>query len=82
MSPRRVDFWLGLIGLSVEARLDPTHRISGVVDDAMPDSSLLWLIASDGSRQILEKRRGHTVYVHPQAIRHAELAGMPGGVSQ
>ncbi|MDQ0799504.1 hypothetical protein [Arthrobacter sp. SLBN-112] len=60
----RVNQWSLLVGLEVEVRLEPGHRITGRVDDAMPDSTLLWLITDGAGRRAIEKSQGHEVWVH------------------
>jgi hypothetical protein len=63
--------WNQLIGALVEIRHGGETIRTGFVDDAMPDSSALWIAAdSTGTRQMFECRQGHEVWVTPQ-----ELAG-------
>ncbi|MDQ0674704.1 hypothetical protein QFZ36_002265 [Pseudarthrobacter siccitolerans] len=60
----RVNQWSLLVGLDVEVRLEPGQRITGRVDDAMPDSTLLWLNTDGTGRRTIEKSRGHEVWLH------------------
>ena len=64
VAARRVSQWSLLVGLEVEVRLEPGHRITGRVDDAMPDSTLLWLITDGAGRRTVEKSEGHEVWLH------------------
>lgn len=75
MSPQSVHYWPGLVGRTVEAKLGPAQHITGVVDDAMPDSSLVWLTSSDGVRRILEKRRGHEIFIGKHAAKRVQVVG-------
>lgn len=64
VATQRVSQWSRLVGFDVEVRLEPGCHITGRVDDAMPDSSLLWLIADGGGRRTVEKAEGHEVWLH------------------
>jgi hypothetical protein len=75
MPHRRIHHWPALVGRTVEAKLGPVQQITGVVDDVMPDSSLLWLTSSDGTRRILEKWRGHEIFVYTQGPGTPTYAG-------
>lgn len=45
------------------------HVLRAGVEDAMPDSSALWITAdSNGPRQIFEACQGHRVWVTPQEL--------------
>lgn len=69
--PRQYVEWNQLIGALVEIRQGGETIRTGFVDDAMPDSSVLWIAAdSTGTRQMFECCQGHEVWVAPQ-----ELAG-------
>lgn len=59
--------WSQLIAVRVEIRQEGAVVRTGVVDDAMPNSSALW-IAADGvdRRQMFEVSRGHEVWVASQ----------------
>jgi hypothetical protein len=58
--------WSLLIGAFVEIRKHLQPPRSGFVDDAMADSSALWL-AADGAhhRVLVEKAEGYEVWVDP-----------------
>ena len=61
--------WNRLIGAYVQIRRKNQVIRSGVVDDAMPDSSILWL-ASDGinPRAMFEAADGCAAWVEPQQL--------------
>lgn len=61
--------WNRLIGAYVEVRRQKQTIRYGVVDDAMPDSSILWL-AADGihRRSMYEAVEGYSVWVEPQQL--------------
>ena len=71
MPLRIINDWPALVGRTVEAKLGPAQHVTGVVDDVMPDSTLLWLTLADGTRRILEKWRGHVVAVDTQPMSRA-----------
>lgn len=61
--------WSQLVGAKVEIRYKGRVLRTGFVDDAMPDSSALWLAAdADGPRQIYEESQGHQVWIAPQEL--------------
>jgi hypothetical protein len=62
--------WARLIGAPVEIRKDGEVIRAGVVDDAMPDSSMVW-IASDqqAPRTLFEASRGFQVWVEPKLLQ-------------
>ncbi|MGM0930496.1 MAG: hypothetical protein ACQEXN_12415 [Actinomycetota bacterium] len=61
--------WSLLINALVEIRHDGQVIRTGVVEDAMPDSSVLWIAAdADGPRQMFEASQGHQVWVTPQEL--------------
>jgi hypothetical protein len=66
---RRHTEWDLLVNTLVEIRLNDRVIRTGFVEDAMPDSSALW-IASDanGPRQMFEAAQGHEVWVTPQEL--------------
>lgn len=70
---RQYTEWSLLISAEVEIRYKGQVLRTGFVDDAMPDSSALW-IAVDGNspRQMFEISRGHEVWVTPREL--------PGGL--
>ncbi|WP_457947780.1 hypothetical protein ACTAQI_18390 [Pseudarthrobacter sp. alpha12b] len=58
-----------LINALVEIRHKGQLIRSGFVEDAMPDSSALWIAAdSKNSRQMFEASQGHEVWVTPQQL--------------
>ncbi|MDR7159821.1 hypothetical protein J2X42_002537 [Arthrobacter sp. BE255] len=61
--------WKRLIGAHVEVRRGQQLARYGVVDDAMPDSSIVWL-AADGinRRTMYEAAEGYSVWVEPQQL--------------
>jgi hypothetical protein len=63
--PVRIMFsqWRYLVGMEVHVRLGPGSFVTGVVDAALHDSSLLWLTPPGGFRRIVEKSEGHEVWV-------------------
>lgn len=69
MPAYRQDDWNQLIGAYVEIRRDFETVRFGFVDDAMPDSSALWLCA-DGKngRQIFSAAEGYDVWAQPMEL--------------
>lgn len=62
---RRED-WSQLIGAFVEVRVKGRCLRTGYVDDAMPDSSALWLAADEiSSRTLIAKAEGYEVWLEP-----------------
>ncbi|MEJ1181045.1 MULTISPECIES: hypothetical protein [unclassified Pseudarthrobacter] len=61
--------WNRLIGAVVEIRQNGQVVSAGVVEDAMPDSSALW-IAADGvqARSMYESALNYQVWVEPQQL--------------
>ena len=61
--------WKRLIGAHVELRRQQQFVRRGVVEDATPDSSILWL-AADGinPRTMYEAAEGYSVWVEPQQL--------------
>lgn len=61
--------WSRLIGLPVEVRKDSSTVREGIVDDAMPDSSALWLVA-DGNhgRALFSAADGYQMWIRPQEL--------------
>jgi hypothetical protein len=71
MKPYRYHDWSRLIGTPVEVRKDFEIVRAGVVDDAMADSSALWLAAdAGGGRALYAAAEGYEVWIRPM-----ELAG-------
>ena len=59
--------WALLINALVEIRHQGKAIRTGIVEDAMPDSSALWLAADAAHpRQMFEAAQGHQVWVTPQ----------------
>ncbi|MDQ0691260.1 hypothetical protein [Arthrobacter sp. W4I7] len=61
--------WSRLIGAPVEIRINGTTVRSGTVEEAMPDSSLLW-IASDGAheRELYSSAENYEVWIEPKLL--------------
>jgi hypothetical protein len=70
MAGYRHDDWNQLIGALVEVRKKGEAFRTGFVDDAMPDSSALWL-AADGSyeRILIEAAEGYEVWAEARELR-------------
>ncbi|MBT2514117.1 hypothetical protein [Arthrobacter sp. ISL-30] len=65
------DDWSRLIGTPVEIRKDSLTVRTGVVDDAMADSSVLWLAADDAAgRTLFAASEGYEAWIRP-----GELSG-------
>lgn len=61
--------WSRLIGAPVEVRKDFLLVRAGVVDDAMADSSILWLAAdSTQGRALFTAADGYQVWIRPQEL--------------
>lgn len=69
MPARKHDDWALLVNTPVEIRREGEVLRVGVVEDAMPDSSALW-IAAEGAlpRQMFEASLGHEVWFTPQEL--------------
>jgi hypothetical protein len=69
MTAYRHNDWNRLIGAFVEVRRNQEFFRSGLVDEAMPDSSALWLAADESHTRILiEAAEGYAVRVEPRAL--------------
>lgn len=89
MKPYRYQDWSRLIGAPVEVRKDFEIVRAGTVDDAMADSSALWLAAdATGGRALFAAAEGYEVWIQPQKLSGklcfkmaaAQLSGShPGG---
>ncbi|MFJ4170750.1 hypothetical protein ACIPY3_14675 [Paenarthrobacter sp. NPDC089714] len=56
--------WESLRGAFVEVRRDGGHYRSGIVDDAMPDGSAVWLAGDvERTRKYLGKADGFVIWV-------------------
>jgi hypothetical protein len=68
-TPRKHEEWSRLLNTFVEIRLHGKVIRTGFVEDAMPDSSALWITADGhGPRQMFEACEGHQVWVTPQEL--------------
>ena len=68
-TPRKHVEWTLLINALVEIRRNGRVIRTGTVEDAMPDSSALWIAAdSSNPRQMFETCQGHQVWVTPQEL--------------
>ncbi|WP_142060356.1 hypothetical protein [Pseudarthrobacter sp. B4EP4b] len=64
--------WSLLLNTFVEIRLHAKVIRTGFVEDAMTDSSALWIAADGhGPRQMFEAGEGHQVWVKPQELSGA-----------
>lgn len=69
MKPYRYHEWSRLIGTPVEVRKDFEIVRAGTVDDAMADSSALWLAADTrGGRVLFTAAEGYEVWIRPQKL--------------
>jgi hypothetical protein len=69
MQPYRYHDWSKLIGTPVEIRRDFEIVRDGIVDDAMGDSSALWLAADAcGGRTLFTAAEGYEVWIRPQEL--------------
>lgn len=61
--------WSNLVGVPVQLHRHGKYIRSGVIDAAMPDSSLLWL-AADGAdeRQMFEAALGYQAWICPEEL--------------
>ena len=69
MPTYRHNNWNQLIGAFVEIRQNCVALRAGYVEDAMPDSSVLWLAADEHhGRALFEAAEGHVVWVEPREL--------------
>jgi hypothetical protein len=69
MKPYRHHDWRRLIGTPVEVRRDFEIVRTGVVDDAMEDSSAVWIAAdARGGRTLFAAAEGFEVWIRPQEL--------------
>lgn len=69
MNNHKHTHWEDLIGALVEIRQNGTVVRAGIVDDAMPDGSAIWINAdSSHPRRFYEKSEGFLVYVEPRQL--------------
>jgi len=72
MPAYRHEDWSQLVGAHVEVRINKQCLRTGYVEDAMPDSSALWLAADElDSRTLIAKVEGYEVWVEPAALEGA-----------
>ncbi|MFD0046263.1 hypothetical protein ACFVGV_13855 [Pseudarthrobacter scleromae] len=89
MESYRFSDWCRLIGIPVEVRKDFELVRSGVVDDAMEDSSALWIAAdASGGRALFAAAEGYEVWIRPRELEGrlcykmaAALRPLPAGAS-
>jgi len=61
--------WSLLLNVLVEIRQDGQVLRTGIVEDVMPDSSALWLVAdAEHPRQLFEVCQDHEVWVTPREL--------------
>ncbi|WP_461172313.1 hypothetical protein M1D93_15140 [Arthrobacter sp. Z1-9] len=79
MTPYRHHEWARLIGAPVDIKKHGEVIRTGIVDDAMPDSSMIW-IASDeqSSRTLYEASEGFQVWVEPKQLEGTVSYRMTG----
>jgi hypothetical protein len=72
MALQNYPHWRWLIGALVEIRRYDQAVRTGFVEDAMPDSSVLW-IAADGvhPRNMYDAAENYTAWVEPQQLTDA-----------
>jgi hypothetical protein len=69
MEPYRYHHWSRLVGTPVEVRRGSELVRAGVVDDAMQDSSALWLVAdSTAGRTLFSAAEGYEVWISPREL--------------
>lgn len=69
MDAYRYEDWSQLVGTPVEIRKDSKMVRAGVVDDAMPDSSALWLAAdATGGRALFTAAESFEVWIRPHEL--------------
>ncbi|RKO21139.1 hypothetical protein D7Z96_16760 [Pseudarthrobacter phenanthrenivorans] len=69
MEPFRYRHWSRLVGTPVEVRRDFEIVRTGIVDDAMQDSSVVWLAAdAAGDRALFSAAEGYEVWIRPTEL--------------
>jgi hypothetical protein len=69
MEAYRYRDWSRLIGTPVEVRKDFELVRAGLVDDAMQDSSAIWLAAdATGGRAVFAAAEGYEVWIRPREL--------------
>lgn len=68
-TPRKHVAWSLLINALVEVRHHGQVIRTGFVEDAMPDSSAVWIAADSAHpRRMFEAAQGHQIWVTPQEL--------------
>ena len=79
MTSSRYYVWSQLVGCRVEIRRNRRPVRTGIVDDAMPDSSMLWLAADQNEdRALFDAAEGYEVWSVPLDLPDAETATRSG----
>jgi hypothetical protein len=69
MTAVRHSKWNELIGARVEIRRNLQVVRSGVIEEAMPDSSCLWLAAdAPHQRTLIDAAEGYEVWIEPREL--------------
>lgn len=69
MPAHRHDDWSQLIGAHVQIRRDYETVRWGVVDDAMTNSSAVWLMADgEHGRKVYAKAEGYEIWIEPREL--------------
>ena len=67
---RASENWARLVGAFVEIRQNHRTVRSGIVENVMPDSSLLWLAAdATNQRAMFAAADNYEVWVHPRPLQ-------------
>ncbi|ALV39866.1 hypothetical protein AU252_00715 [Pseudarthrobacter sulfonivorans] len=78
MPTYRHDNWDQLIGALIEVRKNQKVLRTGRVDDAMSDSSCLWLAAdANNNRALFEAAEGYEAWVEPLQLEGRLFNRMP-----
>lgn len=82
MSRRKYRDWNRLIGVPVEIRQYGATIRTGVVDDVMPDSSMLWLMAdSSHGRTLYNAHEDFEVWIELELLEAHHLLQVAAPVS-
>lgn len=69
MNTHKHSQWEVLVGAFVEVRHQGLVVRRGIVEEAMPDGSAIWITAEGNlPRRIYEKSEGFLIYVEPQLL--------------
>ena len=69
MEWKRYKEWSRLAGVPVQVRKDFRLVRAGLVEEAMPDSSALWLAADEaGGRTLFAAAEGYEVWISPREL--------------